>query len=371
MTSELKDIANRILGSTDYMQVFGAVPGGGDALAHVKHTYRQMARTVHPDLHQGDPLANRAFSRLGDLYAQAKTAALNGDYGNRRTLAAITTKKGEHHLMRTAAGGDLTATYLSETVLRNGEACLTFCKVAKNPADADLIQAEARTLKRLREGGTDTSLHPFLPELLDAFAIQQTGKPKLQANVLRRLEGFRDLTEVMRAYPDGVHALDMAWMWRKLLYVLGYVHYQEVIHGAVLPQHVMILPDKHGLVLTDWCYASQKDGSAHEPIKALVSAYKDWYPAEVLGKSNPGPATDILMAARTMTYLMGGDPKTGNYPGNSNVPRPIRAFFKGCMQPAIEARPQNAWELLAEFDELLERLGPPYYPRRFRPFYMP
>jgi hypothetical protein len=31
-------------------------------------------------------------------------------------------------------------------------------------------------------------------------------------------------------------------------------------------------------------------------------------------------------------------------------------------------RPQDAWRLLAEFDELLERL---YGPRTFRPFAMP
>ena len=30
-----------------------------------------------------------------------------------------------------------------------------------------------------------------------------------------------------------------------------------------------------------------------------------------------------------------------------------------------------AWALLAEFDELLQAMGQPYYPRRFRSFVMP
>jgi hypothetical protein len=134
----------------------------------------------------------------------------------------------------------------------------------------------------------------------------------------------------------------------------------------------MVLSDGYGVVLVDWCYASQADNSGkYEPIKAIVSNYQDWYPKEVTSKEAPSPATDIFMAAKTMIYLMGGDPNTGNYPEDTKVPRPMRAFFKGCLQSQIAARPGDAWELLAEFDELLEYMGAPYYPRRFRPFTMP
>jgi hypothetical protein len=132
----------------------------------------------------------------------------------------------------------------------------------------------------------------------------------------------------------------------------------------------MILPQKHGLVLVDWCYASAKADDTYPAIKALVSSHRDWYPSEVFDRKSPGPETDIMMAARCMVYLLGGDPATGNLPAGK-TPRPLRAFLKGCMQQVPALRPDDAWSLLGEFDELLERMGPPYHPRRFRPFSMP
>jgi hypothetical protein len=118
---------------------------------------------------------------------------------------------------------------------KTGSSSLSFCKIAKQAADADLMQAEVTALKQLRAEGTNTHMHAFVPELLDTFVFQQTGKPKLQANVLTRLEGFCNLTEVHRVYAQGLHPLHVGWIWRRLLYVLGYSHQQEVVHGAVLP----------------------------------------------------------------------------------------------------------------------------------------
>jgi hypothetical protein len=60
------------------------------------------------------------------------------------------------------------------------------------------------------------------------------------------------------------------------------------------------------------------------------------------------------MATHTMTYLMG-----------DRAPRPLRAFAGGCTQHALHRRPDDAWRLLSELDELLERL---YGRRKFRPF---
>ena len=50
------------------------------------------------------------------------------------------------------------------------------------------------------------------------------------------------------------------------------------------------------------------------------------------------------------------------------APAPLRAFLRGCTLPNPAARPQDAWSLLAELDDLLDRL---YGPRAFRPFTMP
>jgi len=49
-------------------------------------------------------------------------------------------------------------------------------------------------------------------------------------------------------------------------------------------------------------------------------------------------------------------------------PARLAAFAAGCMLANPSRRPQDAWRLLAELDELLERL---YGPRTFRPFALP
>ncbi|WP_433478204.1 hypothetical protein ACQPZP_14905 [Spirillospora sp. CA-142024] len=149
-------------------------------------------------------------------------------------------------------------------------------------------------------------------------------------------------------------------MWRRLLVALGFAHRAGVLHGAVLPDHVLIHPEKHGLVLVDWCYSvpgcyAHADPSGRVP--AMVGRYADRYPPEVPGRRPASPATDIFMATRCMTDLMG-----------DKAPKAMRSFARGCTLPAQNRRPADAWRLLAEFDELLERL---YGPRRFRPFHLP
>ncbi|HEX2312371.1 MAG TPA: hypothetical protein VHJ17_01465 [Thermomonospora sp.] len=102
------------------------------------------------------------------------------------------------------------------------------------------------------------------------------------------------------------------------------------------------------------CYAST-DPSGRVP--AMVDRYAGWYPREVPERRPASPATDLFMATRCMTHLMG-----------DKAPTPMRWFAKGCTLAAQNRRPGDAWRLLRELDELLERL---YGPRRFRPFRMP
>jgi serine/threonine protein kinase len=131
-------------------------------------------------------------------------------------------------------------------------------------------------------------------------------------------------------------------------------HRAGVIHGAVLPEHVLIQPAEHGLVLIDWCYSVPAPASR---LTAVVARYRDWYPPELLTGGVGGPDLDIWLATRCMTELTG-----------AALPHRLASFAAGCTLASPRRRPDDAWQLLAEFDELLGRL---YGPRRFRPFAMP
>ncbi|MBL6276926.1 serine/threonine protein kinase [Micromonospora fiedleri] len=223
-------------------------------------------------------------------------------------------------------------------------------KLPRAANDNDLMLQEERALRRLAEHG-DPRWLPYVPRLVDSFAHRDaaTGAER-RINVIATAPRLHSLIEVRRAYPDGLDARDVAWMWRRLLVALGLAHRAGLVHGAVLPPHVLIEPDAHGVVLVDWCFSTDTGGV----VPALVPDYQDWYPPEVTDRHPAGPGTDIAMAVRCMAWLMG-----------RHAPAELRAFVKGCQQPHLTARPHDAWQLLGELDEVLERL---YGPRTFRPF---
>ena len=260
-------------------------------------------------------------------------------------------------------------------------------KIARSADDDDLVAREAAALRRMARLG-DPRYAAYLPRLLDTARLREPGLagPARRVNVLARLDGFVTLAQVRAAYPDGLDPRDAAWMWRRLLVAVGHAHRAGVAHGAVLPGHVLIHPGEHGLVLVDWCYSAIPDpaqdavvgphrGAGGVPIRgpadpsrripAIVEAYADWYPPEVARREPPGAATDVALATRCASYLL-GDPDPNRL--GAAVPAPIRRFLGGCLLPAPSMRPDDAWRLLDELDDLLGRL---YGPRRFRPFAMP
>jgi hypothetical protein len=317
----------------------------GDDEDEAARRYRRLARLVHPDATGGR--TRDAFVRLNALWRAY----------NRDDAATITTRRRSYRLDGDPVSGDLAELYRSRPEPGGRDVLL---KMPRDPRDGDLLEREAVALRQLPKDG-DGKFLPYVPRLIETFRHRDaaTGAQR-QVNAIAALDGFHTLAEVRRAFPDGVDPRDAAWMWRRLLVGLGFAHRAGVLHGAVLPDHVMIHPGKHGLVLVDWCYSvpgcyAHTDPSGRVP--AMVDRYADWYPPEVPGRKAASPATDIAMATRCMTDLMG-----------DKAPKAMRSFARGCLLPAQNRRPSDAWRLLAELDELLERL---YGPRRFRPFHMP
>jgi hypothetical protein len=305
-------------------------PGGGATAAR---RYHRLARLLHPDAvpdHRKDE-AQAAFRALTTLW-------------ERRKAPTLTTSTRTYTLGPVHVGGDL-------AVLREaGDGILL--KIPRQSRDNDLMEREARALTRLDRRG-DPRHRAYAPRLLEAFRHRESGAGAgRRVNALERLRGFRTLTEVRSAHPEGLDPRDAAWMWRRLLVALGWAHRAGVVHGAVLPDHVLVHPHHHGLALVDWCYSVEAGGE--QTIPALVERYRDWYPHEVTGRRPATAATDIHLASKCLEHLMG-----------PLAPRPLRSFLRGCTLPAQARRPQDAWKLLAELDDLLERL---YGPRTFRPF---
>ncbi|MEH1164723.1 serine/threonine protein kinase [Micromonospora sp. CPCC 205539] len=292
--------------------------------------YRELVAALHPDRLPADP-AVRAEAL--DAFIHVTT----------RWQARQVTVLGDYRLGAPAHSGDLADLY------DVGDDRLL--KLPRQPTDNDLMAREAHALHTIAERG-DPRYLPYVPRLVDDFRHRDTASgAERRITVLATAPGLHDLEEVRRAYPDGLDARDVAWMWRRLLVVLGLAHRAGVVHGAVLPRHVLIEPDAHGVVLVDWCFSAPVGGT----IPALVPGHDaGWYPEEVPGRRPCGPGTDIAMASRCMSWLMG-----------PRAPRELHDFAQGCRQRSLDARPDDAWRLLRELDQVLDRL---YGPRTFRPF---
>ncbi|WP_305782333.1 lipopolysaccharide kinase InaA family protein [Symbioplanes lichenis] len=288
--------------------------------------YRKLLKIVHPDVAPAAQraTATRVAAKLTELFARPRT---------------LTTRRATYRLGEVVARGDL-----ADLIALDDDKLL---KLPRRPADNDLVRAEAAALTRLDRDGNPRH-RAYAPRLIETFIHEDGAGARREALVLERLTGFVPLTTMLHK----LDARDVAWMWRRLLTGLGWAHRAGVVHGAVVPEHVLIQPEEHGVVLVDWCY-SVTPGT---PVPAVVSRYRTTYPPEVLAKRPATAATDIYQAGGLMLALI------------DRPPAALRRFVAGCRYAAPRMRPQDAWQLLAELDELLEKL---YGPRKFRHFTVP
>ncbi|MEU4241224.1 molecular chaperone DnaJ [Actinoplanes sp. NPDC026619] len=261
-------------------------------------TYRKLAKLIHPDA-------------AGDARSATATEA----------FAKLSRLYAGREAKLSGAIADLTR---SGQILR---------KVPREPRDNDLMEAEAAALKTLQDKG-DPKFRPYAPELIKTYVHEDPQRRRRVVNELEFLDGFVPL-------PAVEDWRDAAWMWRRLLVALGWAHRAGVVHGAIFEEHVLIHPGEHGLALVDWCYSS--------PRPTAVIAGKH-YPPEVVRDKEITPATDIYLATALMKRVIG-----------DGMPAPLKRFADGCLFDAPRMRPQDAWRLLEELDELLG-------PRKFRPF---
>ncbi len=248
-------------------------------------------------------------------------------------------------------------------------------RIATDPLDNDLVEQEAKTLYHLQSAHNFDQFRPFLPSVLESFLYSDsTGIPARQVNILTMHAHIAspselfNLEEVRGYYTGGIHPKDMAWMWRRLLNVLGFVHNSGVIHGAVLPPYVLIEPKDHKLALTGWGFSVRfpKSGTGI-PMTAISMPYESWYPPEIKAKQVPTPAADLYLAARTMMYLIGTDPLRDD-PSHHTLEPELGKYFARFFHENPVRRPQSAWDALDEFDQLIESI---WGPRTFRVFTMP
>ncbi|NMO15443.1 hypothetical protein HPC49_33785 [Pyxidicoccus fallax] len=241
-------------------------------------------------------------------------------------------------------------------------------KVVRALSDADLVAREYDVLEALHRLDTQGAEHftRLLPQPVARGEVKDPVGVSRAAAVYRWQSGFQhSLTDVREAYPDGVDPRAAVWMWKRLLEVLGFVHRSGYIHGAVLPPHVLVHPRDHGVMLVGWSSAVTFDGDRGR-LPSTSASHRAFYPAAEWRGVAPGPTTDLIMAARTIAWVLGGDPATGSTP--TSVPPPLADLLRRLCDEDPHPFTGDAWRSKELVDAAArESFGPP----KFIPFTLP
>jgi hypothetical protein len=246
-------------------------------------------------------------------------------------------------------------------------------KIARDARVNALLQSEAATLARLRAADPANRYTPFLPYPQAVFSIADPPPaPPRSALVVRTHPAIRrpadelyTLADIRHHFAAGLDARHVAWIWRRLLTTLGFVHGAGVVHGQVLPPHVLVEPAEHKVVLVDWTCAVDLSRHTGRALPVVAGPYLSWFRKETPSRNPASPAIDIALGARSMIDLLGGDPLTGRLP--PTLDPALQRYFSRCISFAPNARP-DAGRLLSDFDQLIEAL---WGPRSFLPLELP
>jgi hypothetical protein len=255
----------------------------------------------------------------------------------------------------------------------NGQNRRLLARVVRAPSDADRLDREARALLQMTQKDPQPNREAFfqvqrayVPTYEGGFQLRGAGSTRNRGSLLSIPESraltIQQLRE--RKFPAGIEPKHVWWIYRRLLLTLWMGHLHGYVHGAVTPDHVLVYPKEHGLVLLDWtCHAEYRK----ERITAMDPRWKTFVPPEVIAKMNPTPSTDLFMAAATAFYALGGDPATRAVPDPSLHPDLLREL-RQAMDPHPSKRPQDAEKFHNRFGEALERA---FGPRKFSEFIVP
>jgi len=224
-------------------------------------------------------------------------------------------------------------------------------KRAQWPEGSSLLAGEFDAIGQLAARAAGSVYRDYLPWPVECFSWGNQ-----HAAVYRLRAGFIDARDIRHHHASGLDVRHVAWMFNRMLEVLGFAHHSGVIHGGVLPTHLLFHPENHGLQLLGWTHCVRLG----MPIGVAPARYRSWYPPECVAKEPATPATDIYLAARCALWLAGGDPLTDDFP--RHVPAELKGLLVACLSNSPARRPQDAWALRDEWSCRLEDVfGPPKF----------
>ncbi|MDP6946865.1 MAG: hypothetical protein QF464_22135, partial [Myxococcota bacterium] len=255
------------------------------------------------------------------------------------------------------ADGDSTSVYRGRWVVRLGE--LVVVKVQRTATDADLLRREWNTLRALRQSQVQGVEH-FVTRLPTPIAhgLVETNRPRV-TSIFGWKSGFvHTLTEAGEVHDDGIDGKVIVWILKRILELLGFVHRAGFVHGAVVPDHVLLHPRDHGANLIGWTLSTPWSSGKTRPLPGRSAAWAQLYPQT----DEATPRLDLQLACRCAQAAGGwlGKKRSLLHPGLNPLLQLLERGATGSYD--------DAWALR---DALVEASGQSFGPPGYNPLPMP
>jgi hypothetical protein len=231
-------------------------------------------------------------------------------------------------------------------------------KVLRDDRERERFDHEWDVLRGLQRSASSQAagLLARLPEPIahgEATGASFAGR---RVSIRRWASGFTHTLEAFqRALPGGIDPRASVWVWRRILEALSFLHGEGLVHGAILPCHLLVEDGEHGLRVVGLGCAD-RPGAA---VRTVVERFAAHYPATTTASRHLSIAGDVAMSARCMAAALGGEPAQGSVP--SRVPPPLAAVLReAAMSDAAD--PDAAWVLRERLGAVArEVFGPPAF----------
>jgi serine/threonine protein kinase len=243
---------------------------------------------------------------------------------------------------------------------------LAILKLLRDHQDIELFENEWNAVQALQKSnapGADM-FTLLLPQPILHGDISGGTFAGGRASIFRWASGFYyTFDDVIRAYPQGIPPRAAIWIWRRILEVLSFIHASGMVHGAVLPAHLLIQENDHGVRLIGYSFT----GRLNEKLRPVSHDYQSFYPRPANSWATLTAQLDLAMSARCIVALLGGNVET------ASLPRTVPAALAGIVQRIALADPagaakEDAWAIREELGEIARQV---FGPAQFIPIGMP
>lgn len=336
----INEISERLINSKRPIDFFGDITD-----EQIKKEYRKYARICHPDLASAEnkKIAESTTALLNDFYEKALEELKEGTYNlseldiikKSSPLFEVKSKDSVYTFYREYALGDVAVTYYG----LDGDSNEVILKYPIEESDNDLIKSEYELLKELD--------HISLPKVVKRVKINGH-----ESIVMSKVNG-ETVESIIGSYGP-IPEEHVAWMLERMLSVIGYLHYNKIVHGNIKPDNLIVDIDTHNVTLLDYSLCIKEADASGARYRIINDDYSAPY---IDSSSRVIPHSDIYSVGKIAIALLGGNIKS------NGMPVSVDARFRGFIRKLVNQKNNDAWAL---WDELIKLRNDVYGLQRFQ-----